>query len=1003
MKKITNFFVLSMLFVSLPAINIFAEEEDESAEGGIEEVVVTARRTEESLQEVPIAVTAFSADGVKAKQIIAGTDLQMNAPNVSFTPTNFGGNSFSIRGIGRLVTAGSGEAGVSMHINDIPVAGNTVTSEYFDIQRVEVLRGPQGTLFGRNATGGVVNVITRKPEMDVFNGFIEAEVGNYNHERQRFAVNIPIMDGLAARVAGTALVRDGYTENLYELSDGDVDGRDNEEYRVSLRWEGDSTSVDLMHNKFEEDSDRSRITNQVCKQNPLPTYGCISDEFGRDGINPGSSTGTMYISFGGIFPLGQNSAALAALGLYEYPRPQNMGIRQMHSDFEPVFQQESDQTYLTVTHERGDYTYTLNAARAGGNSVIMQDYNMDVGPMFLVQAALAGTDGSIPISGTACGHDCEQTISAGVLGGDIYGTFNRVYSYDKSYTDYNDTDYLELKVQSNLDGKFNFVAGVNATDNETHGGYYVMANSLDFISLYGLAPINVPPLYPGFYHSDTFGETERNSIFAEAYYDVSDDVRLTVGLRRNTDEKSTRDRTSLANAANIGGGIWIRSSLADCLTGITAAAGDIVAGNAANACTAASLPLLDYYGATTAVNTQTLAILTATAAGDAAGAAAAQQALVGALLMVPPTPGYNEQRNINGNPSTVEFNSTTGRVVLDWKVNEDTLVYTSLSKGFKPGGFNPPISDAFPQDTPRIFDKEEVDALEVGFKTTLLDNRMQLNGSFFDYDYTGLQIYKIINNSSVNVNVDAEIRGAELEMLYIPTWDSDIVIDVMFSWLDSEATDNILLDPKDRQQGDPNWIVLKNIDPGSATGVQYIANLAGVIAATVGDPNGPYATCGGLGACIPAPNTVYDNGVPAYISRNFLNAMGVATSDGILTNIKGNALPNSPEYTIKMGIAKTWTPGKVDITARLDYYKQASSYSREFNRSWDKLPGWYQTNASVLIEDPEDTWNLRLWVRNMTDNTAVTGHYVTSDTSGMYTNYFLTEPRIYGATFNYNF
>ena len=83
-------------------------------------------------------------------------------------------------------------------------------------------------------------------------------------------------------------------------------------------------------------------------------------------------------------------------------------------------------------------------------------------------------------------------------------------------------------------------------------------------------------------------------------------------------------------------------------------------------------------------------------------------------------------------------------------------------------------------------------------------------------------------------------------MLYIPSWDSDIVIDVMFSWLETEATDNILLDPKDRQQGDPNWVVLKNIDPGSATGVQYIANLAGVIAATVGDPNGPYATCGGF-------------------------------------------------------------------------------------------------------------------------------------------------------------
>ena len=193
MKKITNFFVLSMLFVSLPAINIFAEEEDESAEGGIEEVVVTARRTEESLQEVPIAVTAFSEEAVKAKQIIAGTDLQMNAPNVSFTPTNFGGNSFAIRGIGRLVTAGSGEAGVSMHINDIPIAGNTITSEYYDIERVEILRGPQGTLFGRNATGGVINVIARKPEMGAFNGYVEAEIGNYNHERQRFAINLSLI------------------------------------------------------------------------------------------------------------------------------------------------------------------------------------------------------------------------------------------------------------------------------------------------------------------------------------------------------------------------------------------------------------------------------------------------------------------------------------------------------------------------------------------------------------------------------------------------------------------------------------------------------------------------------------------------------------------------------------------------------------------------------------------------------------------------------------------
>ena len=132
----------------------------EEADEGIEEVIVTARRTEESLQEVPVAVTAFSAEGIEARQIINTSDIQLNVPNVSFTNTNFGGNSFSIRGIGRLVTAGSGEAGVSAHLNDIPVVGNLITGEYYDMERIEVLRGPQGTLYGRNATGGVVNFIT---------------------------------------------------------------------------------------------------------------------------------------------------------------------------------------------------------------------------------------------------------------------------------------------------------------------------------------------------------------------------------------------------------------------------------------------------------------------------------------------------------------------------------------------------------------------------------------------------------------------------------------------------------------------------------------------------------------------------------------------------------------------------------------------------------------------------------------------------------------------------
>ena len=110
-------------------------------EGRIEEVVVTATRQEQSLQEVPVAVTAFTGTMMEDRQIINPSDLQLNTPNVTFTATNFGGNNFSIRGIGRLVTSSSGEAGVSTNINEIPIGTNLTAIEFYDVERVEVFLG----------------------------------------------------------------------------------------------------------------------------------------------------------------------------------------------------------------------------------------------------------------------------------------------------------------------------------------------------------------------------------------------------------------------------------------------------------------------------------------------------------------------------------------------------------------------------------------------------------------------------------------------------------------------------------------------------------------------------------------------------------------------------------------------------------------------------------------------------------------------------------------------
>ena len=193
---------------ALASTQVMAEEGDRQ----IEEVIVTAQRSSESIQEVPIAVTALSGDMLDDRQIIGASDLQMNAPNVSFTATNFGGSSFSIRGIGRLVISGSGENGVSTHVNDIPLGSNLNAVEYFDVDRVEILRGPQGTLYGRNATGGAVNVVTAMPEVDGVKGFLDVEVGDYAHRRYKAMFNAPLSDTIAIRAAGMMLDRDGYID-----------------------------------------------------------------------------------------------------------------------------------------------------------------------------------------------------------------------------------------------------------------------------------------------------------------------------------------------------------------------------------------------------------------------------------------------------------------------------------------------------------------------------------------------------------------------------------------------------------------------------------------------------------------------------------------------------------------------------------------------------------------------------------------------------------------------
>lgn len=177
------------------------------------EVIVTANKTENTLQKTGIAVTTINGIEMRESGLVSSEQVLRNVPNVVVQGAARG-YVIAIRGLGSDLPPGVGESAVTTNFDGIyNFRAESGTLGFFDMNRVEVLRGPQGTLYGRNATGGVVNVISNDPVLNEFEGYGTVDVGNYSHLRFEGAVNAPLGDKLAARVSFASVNRDGYLSN----------------------------------------------------------------------------------------------------------------------------------------------------------------------------------------------------------------------------------------------------------------------------------------------------------------------------------------------------------------------------------------------------------------------------------------------------------------------------------------------------------------------------------------------------------------------------------------------------------------------------------------------------------------------------------------------------------------------------------------------------------------------------------------------------------------------
>lgn len=249
----------------------------------LEEVVVTAQKRSESLQDVPIAVSAFAGDALTDYGVTGLKAVQMVTPGLVMNNSGAIAQPY-LRGVGTRFANMGLEPSIATYIDDRYISRPTATLfELADVERVEVLKGPQGTLYGRNAAGGAMRVITKAPA-DEFEGTITANVGNYSHRGVSGTVSVPLSDTVSTRFSGIIKQRDGYADNLSPEGVSELDDQDFEAYRAKLKWDMTDQSTMLLTLAYLNQDDNNG--NDVVALPPYDKNKGLVDKGGVTGSSP---------------------------------------------------------------------------------------------------------------------------------------------------------------------------------------------------------------------------------------------------------------------------------------------------------------------------------------------------------------------------------------------------------------------------------------------------------------------------------------------------------------------------------------------------------------------------------------------------------------------------------------------------------------------------------------------------------------------------------------------
>jgi len=932
--------------------------QDDSART-VEEVVVTALRKETSLQDTAITITAITSDDLELKQLENFEDLQFAVPTLSFAKGAYSGAGISLRGIGNFAVGNSSSNAIGYFWNGQTASQSGLyEAEFFDVERVEVLRGPQGTLFGSGTTGGAVQMITVRPNAEA-GGNIKVDLADYDSTRLSGAVNLPLSDTLRSRFAFASLKRGGFVTNSYD--DSKLDDRNTLAGRASFEYDySDDTVISLIYEQTTADDSRLRANRQFCKADPL--FGCSPLERGMDAIQSPGSYGhwVPYLQF-------QNPDLSTSI----YRNNPSQSIRSVDLDHKPEHNAKLESTLFEIDSALSDtmnmvFSYSYHTR----NYFDTADYDHAVSVVPYQMGPITASLGK------------DSTNGYGGIG---MQTFTSDQAADMS-TNESEWSQTELRFTSDYDSAFNFTAGLFHSTTSSETDYRITAPYMSYWGDTSTGPIcaifayscglggapfwspffsglaaaaaqapgliaagvitpaqaqgyvlnaaatagsaaGVPALadWQSMYHNDSNLNRDSSAVYGELYYDISDVTRLTLGGRYS--EYRIHDYTYSS--------------------------------------------LLDLQGQ---------------AAGNYSG--------------IQPDPIHR----------IYEGDKVTYKLALDHSLNDNSLLYATYSTGFKPGGVNPTDAE---NGTPSLYDPEIVNVFEVGMKNTLMDGRLQLNLSAYHNELEGLQLSKIVRRSSVNENADATITGVEAEFTFFVT--NTVMIDGFVAHTDATIDEFASVDPIN--PGAATQIL--PLAPGATGFLGDFAPLAATCDPLVFlGQAAPSATCGlglaasnaQLAALVKYANT--DTG-PVFKSFGPLctqpffgldsTTLPCPATDGVEQDLSGNKLPGSAELNYRLGVTKFFDTTAGTWTARADYSYRGDTESDTFNRKIGHVDAYSQVDVSMRYQPNDGDWYVGAYIRNLRDDDHIYAYYATDPTVGGFSNGVAIDPKIMGINFGMNF